>query len=162
MINEVGVDVARYYFLMRDPATHLEFDIEQAKKTSMDNPVYYVQYAYARISSVFREMEKKDLSNIKIDQKHESFHNEQEKLLAKNLIYFPEVVKRSALARQPYMICNYVTDLAGSFHTFYNNNRILDEENLELTAFRLNLCRATRQVLKNALDLLGISAPETM
>ncbi len=162
LINEVGVDVARYYFLMRDPATHLEFDIEQAKKTSMDNPVYYVQYAYARISSVFREMEKKDLSNIKIDQKHESFHNEQEKLLAKNLIYFPEVVKRSALARQPYMICNYVTDLAGSFHTFYNNNRILDEDNLELTAFRLNLCRATRQVLKNALDLLGISAPETM
>ncbi|QPM68837.1 arginine--tRNA ligase [Atribacter laminatus] len=162
LIDEVGVDVARYYFLMRDPATHLEFDIEQAKKTSMDNPVYYVQYAYARISSVFREMEKKNLSNTDIDRKYESFQNEQEKLLAKNLIYFPEVVKRSALARQPYMICNYVTDLAGSFHTFYNNNRILDEDNLELTAFRLNLCRATRQVLKNALDLLGISAPETM
>ena len=162
LIDEVGVDVARYYFLMRDPATHLEFDIEEAKKTSMDNPVYYIQYAYARISSVFREMKKKNLSNIDIEQKNEYFHNDYEKLLAKNLIYFPEVVKRSALARQPYMICNYVTDLAGSFHTFYNNNRILDEENLDLTIFRLKLCRATRQVLKNALDLLGISAPETM
>jgi len=162
LIDEVGVDVARYYFLMRDPATHLEFDIEEAKKTSMDNPVYYIQYAYARISSVFREMKKKNLSNIDIEQKNEYFHNDYEKLLAKNLIYFPEVVKRSALARQPYMICNYVTDLAGSFHTFYNNNRILDEENLDLTVFRLKLCRATRQVLKNALDLLGISAPETM
>jgi len=162
LIDEVGVDVARYYFLMRDPATHLEFDIEEAKKTSMDNPVYYIQYAYARISSVFREMKKKNLSNIDIEQKNEYFHNDYEKLLAKNLIYFPEVVKRSALARQPYMICNYVTDLAGSFHAFYNNNRILDEENLDLTVFRLKLCRATRQVLKNALDLLGISAPETM
>ncbi len=162
LIDEVGVDVARYYFIMRDPATHLEFDIEEAKKTSMDNPVYYIQYAYARISSVFREMEKKGLSKLNTSQVIHSFINEDEKFLAKNLIYFPEVVKRAAIARQPYMVCNYLMDVAGSFHTFYNNNRILDEENPGITSLRLKLCDATRWVIHNALDLLGISAPETM
>jgi len=162
LIDEVGVDVARYYFIMRDPATHLEFDIEEAKKTSMDNPVYYVQYAYARIASVFREMGKKGLSNLDAQLEFDHFANENEKSLAKNLIYFPEMVMRAAVARQPYMICNYLMDVAGSFHAFYNNNRILDEENPKITSLRLDLCRATRQVLKNALELLGISAPETM
>ncbi|MCX6090774.1 MAG: arginine--tRNA ligase, partial [Candidatus Atribacteria bacterium] len=106
LLNEVGTDVARYYFIMRDPATHLEFDIEEAKKESMDNPVFYYQYAHARISSVFREAQKRNLAIDIFDSPYSTFTNDNERTLAKNLIYFPEGVKRSALARQPYMICN--------------------------------------------------------
>lgn len=163
LINEVGVDVARYYFLMRDPETHLEFDVEEAKRQSMDNPVYYVQYAHARIMSLFREARKR---NIEWMPPHEALHfgfeTNEERDIAKAIVYFPEVVKQSALLRQPYLLCNYLHDLAGSFHFFYNLHRIIDEENISRASFRLALCRLTQIVLQNALELLGISAPESM
>ncbi|MBC7217554.1 MAG: arginine--tRNA ligase [Candidatus Caldatribacterium sp.] len=163
LIDEVGVDAARYYFLMRDPETHLEFDIEEAKRQSMDNPVYYVQYAHARITSVFREAEKRNLRWVPHEEALRfGFENEDERDIAKAIVYFPEVVKQSALLRQPYLVCNYLHDLAGSFHSFYNLHRILDGENVPRTSFRLALCRLTQIVLRNALELLGISAPESM
>lgn len=163
LIDEVGVDAARYYFLMRDPETHLEFDIEEAKRQSMDNPVYYVQYAHARITSVFREAGKRNLKWIPFDEALRfGFENEDERDIAKAIVYFPEVVRQSALLRQPYLVCNYLHDLAGSFHSFYNLYRILDGENVPRTSFRLALCRLTQIVLRNALELLGISAPESM
>ncbi len=163
LVDEVGVDVARYYFLMRDPATHLEFDVEEAKKKSMDNPVYYVQYAHARISSLFKEAEKRGIQGFPFEEVIDlGFRSQEEKELAKKIIYFKEVVKNAALLRQPYLICNYLQDLAASFHSFYNLHRILDEEDIHLTSFRLGLCSATRIILRNGFSLLGISAPDTM
>ncbi|HPU08531.1 MAG TPA: arginine--tRNA ligase [Candidatus Atribacteria bacterium] len=162
LIDEVGVDVARYYFLMRDPATHLEFDIEEAKRQSMDNPVYYIQYAHARIASLFRETQKRGITPLPLTDSWSGFPTEQEREISKKIAYFPEMVGRSALSRQPYLICNYLQDLCGDFHSFYNLYRIIDEDNMELTSFRLGLCRAVQIVLKNAFQLLGISAPDTM
>lgn len=163
LIDEVGVDAARYYFLMRDPETHLEFDVEEAKRQSMDNPVYYVQYAHARIVSVFREAQKRGIRWVPFQEALGfGFENEDERDIAKAIVYFPEVVKQSALLRQPYLLCNYLHDLAGSFHSFYNLHRILDTENVPRMSFRLALCRLTQIVLRNALELLGISVPESM
>ena len=163
LVDEVGVDVARYYFLMRDPATHLEFDVEEAKKRSMDNPVYYLQYAHARISSLFKEAEKRGIQALPFGEVIDlGFRSQEEKEVAKKIIYFKEAVKNAALLRQPYLICNYLQDLAASFHSFYNLHRILDEEDMRLTSFRLGLSLATQIVLKNGLSLLGISAPDTM
>lgn len=163
LIDEVGVDVARYYFLMRDPETHLEFDVEEAKRQSMENPVYYVQYAHARIVSVFREAKKRNLEGVSFQEALRfGFENEDERDIARAIVYFPEVVKQSALLRQPYLLCNYLHDLAGSFHSFYNLHRILDADNIPRTSFRLALCRLTQIVLRNALELLGISVPESM
>ncbi|MDI3542705.1 MAG: arginyl-tRNA synthetase [Candidatus Atribacteria bacterium] len=162
LLDEVGADVARYYFLMRDPATHLEFDIEEAKKQSMDNPVYYVQYAHARVSSLFKEAEKRGFTPLSQIGAWSDFPSEEEREIVKKIAYFPETVKRSALLRQPYLICNYLQDLCGDFHSFYNLYRIIDENNPELTSFRLNLCRVVQIVLKNAFQLLGISAPDNM
>ncbi|MCD6156303.1 MAG: arginine--tRNA ligase, partial [Candidatus Atribacteria bacterium] len=158
----VGVDVARYYFLMRDPATHLDFDIEEAKQQSMENPVYYIQYAHARICSLFREADKKGFSILDEDYQTLTFSNLQEREIGKKIAYFPELIRRSALARQPYMICNYLHELAALFHGFYNSYRVVDKENPDLTRSRLLLCRATQIVLQNGLDILGISAPQTM
>ncbi|HSV31432.1 MAG TPA: arginine--tRNA ligase, partial [Atribacteraceae bacterium] len=105
LIDEVGVDVARYYFLMRDPATHLEFDIEEARKQSMDNPVYYVQYAHARIASIFREAERKNLEHLLGDPVFPStFSGDLEKELVKKLVYFPEVIRKSAQLRLPAVV----------------------------------------------------------
>ncbi|MGQ9746848.1 MAG: arginine--tRNA ligase [Candidatus Caldatribacteriaceae bacterium] len=163
LIDEVGVDVARYYFLMRDPATHLEFDVEEAKKKSLDNPVYYIQYAHARISSLFKEAEKR---NIKILPSEEVLDlgckTQEEREIIKKIVYFKEVVKNAALLRQPYLICNYLQELAALFHSFYNLHRIVDEEDIRLTSFRLGLCLATQIVLKNGFSLLGITAPDVM
>ncbi|WP_369019157.1 arginine--tRNA ligase [Thermatribacter velox] len=162
LLDEVGVDVARYYFLMRDPATHLDFDIEEAKQQSMENPVYYIQYAHARICSLFREAEKKGFSVP--EEKYEvlTFSNLEEREIGKKIAYFPELIRRSAVARQPYMICNYLHELAALFHSFYNSYRVVDRGDPGLTHSRLLLCRATQIVLQNGLDILGINAPQTM
>jgi len=163
LMEEVGVDVARYFFLMRDPETHLEFDVEEAKRQSMDNPVYYIQYAHARIASLFKEATKRNVQLIPPEEALEfGFQNDEEREIAKSILYFPEVVKQSALLRQPYLVCNYLHDLAGLFHSFYNLYRVIDEGNLPLTSFRMALCRLTQIVLRNALDLLGVSVPESM
>lgn len=162
LLDEVGVDVARYYFLMRDPATHLDFDIEEAKQQSMENPVYYIQYAHARICSLFREADKKGFSVPDESYQALTFSNLEEREIGKKITYFPELIKRSALAGQPYMVCNYLYELAALFHSFYNSYRVVDKENPDLTCSRLLLCRAAQIVLQNGLDILGISAPQTM
>ncbi|BER92439.1 arginine--tRNA ligase [Atrimonas thermophila] len=162
LLDEVGVDVARYYFLMRDPATHLDFDIEEAKQQSMENPVYYIQYAHARICSLFREAEKKGFSVPEENYEVLTFSNLEEREIGKKIAYFPELIRRSAVARQPYMICNYLHELAALFHSFYNSYRVVDREDPSLTHSRLLLCRATQIVLQNGLDILGINALQTM
>lgn len=158
LIDDIGVDCARYFFLSKALDTHLDFDLTLARTKSNDNPVYYVQYAYARICSVLRQAEKPF-------QKKETYallSHPKEVDLLKHISSFTEVVADAAENRSPNKICNYVQKLATYFHTFYGACKINDKENPELTNERLALCEATRITLKNALYLLGVSAPEVM
>ncbi len=162
LIQEVGKDVARYFFLMRSYDSHTEFDLDVAKSQSMENPVYYIQYAYARICSIIKKAE---LEGIKIGKSKEVnlqlLDKEEEFELIKKLSSLREVVRKSALTWKPHLLTTYLYDLASSFHKYYTVHRIITEDK-ELTKARLLLIDCTRIVLLNILRLLGISAPESM
>lgn len=162
LIREVGKDVARYFFLMRSYDSHTEFDLDVAKSQSMENPVYYIQYAYARICSIIKKAE---LEGIKIDKNKEvNLHlldKEEEFELIKKLSSLREVIRKSALTWKPHLLTTYLYDLASSFHKYYTVHRVITEDK-ELTKARLVLIDCTRVVLFNALKILGISAPESM
>ncbi len=156
--EEVGIDAARYFYIMRSTDSHFDFDLDLAKEESANNPVYYVQYAHARIHSI--------LANIEQDFTEEGadltvLTDEAEIDLMKLLAYFPEEVKLSAASREPHHITSYASELATAFHGFYNNCRVITEDD-ELSRARLYLVRAARQVFKNVLNLLGITAPDQM
>jgi arginyl-tRNA synthetase len=160
LIDEVGRDGVRYFFLMRRVDSHLVFDVDLAKSQSDENPVYYVQYAHARVCSVLREwggdveqLKGADLSRLA---------SEHEAALAQELAQFPELLARAASERAPHLVTHYLhDDVAARFHTYYNAERFLvDDETLRLA--RLALVAATRQVLANGLAVLGVSAPERM
>ena len=155
--EEVGVDAMRYFFAMRSPSTHMDFDMNLAKEQSSNNPVYYAQYAHARLCSVL-EMGKE----IPIIVKGDLLTDKSELDLLKGIAKFPKVVEDAANCRAPYKITNYVHDLAGLVHSFYNNCHVVDKDNLVLSGNRLGLCKATKIVIKNALRLIGVSAPEHM
>ena len=162
VVDEVGRDAARYFFLMRRSDSQLDFDLELAKRQSTENPVYYVQYAHARICSIFetvteRGLVPKDFTKIPLDKLDSS----EEMSLIKLLGQFPEVVEGSALNFEPHRITYYLQELAGLFHSFYNKHRVIGEDP-ELSAARLLLLKCTAQTLKNGLSLLGVSAPERM
>ncbi len=161
--KEVGRDAARYFYVMRKCEQHMDFDLDLAKSQSNDNPVYYVQYAHARVMSVFRQLEEKGLawdraqgsqSLARLTQSHE-----QELLI--NLSRYPEVLETAAINHEPHQITNYLRDLANDFHTYYNAHTFIVDDPALRNA-RLNLISATRQVIGNALRLLGVSAPESM
>src|SRR5665648_168715 len=162
LIREVGKDVARYFFLMRSYDSHTEFDLDVAKSQSMENPVYYIQYAYARICSIIKKAEQE---GIKIDKNKEvNLHlldKEEEVKLIKKLSSLKEVVRKSALTWKPHLLTTYLYDLASSFHKYYTVHRVITED-IELTKARLILIDCTRIVLLNALNILGISTPESM
>lgn len=162
LIQEVGKDVARYFFLMRSYDSHTEFDLDVAKSQSMENPVYYIQYAYARICSIIK---KAGQAGIGIDKNKEInlqlLDREEEFELIKKLSSLKEVVRKSALTWKPHLLTIYLYDLASSFHKYYTIHRIITEDE-ELTKARLLLIDCTRIVLLNTLRLLGISAPERM
>lgn len=161
VIDEVGVDATRYYFVMRRSDSHLDFDLELAKKESTDNPVFYVQYANARIASIYRAMKERGITMADVSELDDSLISSvEEKKLTTRLSMFPEEVEKAAQELAPHRIVNYVHDLAGDFHSFYNAHRVLDES--PSRASRLLLVEATRIVLSNALGILGISAPERM
>jgi arginyl-tRNA synthetase len=160
LIDEVGRDAVRYFFLMRRVDSHLVFDIDLAKSQSEDNPVYYVQYAHARLCSVLREwggdpaaLAGADLSRL---------GNAYEVALAAKLAQFPEVLAHAAEECSPHLLTYYLhDDVAARLHTYYNAERFLvEDEALKLA--RLALVAATRQVLANGLAVLGVSAPERM
>ena len=154
--QEVGTDAARYYYVMRSTDSHLDFDLELAKEESSNNPVYYVQYAHARIHSIL------DNAELKADDENlDLLTNEAEIDLMKMLAKFPEEIKMIAESRQPHHLTTFAYDLATAFHSFYNNCRV-NTDNDKLAKARLYLVNAARQVLKNVLTLLGISAPEQM
>ena len=163
LIEEVTSEAARFFYINRKGNQHLDFDLDLAKEQSKDNPLYYVQYAHARICSIFDKLEenkksyKESIAMDSLDQ----LNSEQEIEIQKLLSQFPEVVIRSAANYEPHLICYYLRQLAGTFHSYYNNEKILVEEESTLQA-RLFLISAVRQVVFNGLTILGISAPETM
>lgn len=159
LMDEAGSDVTRFFFLMRDPNTHLEFDIAQAKEASDKNPVFYLQYAHARIQSILRKVEQEYTFSKNPELKHLTHSSEIN--LIKSLIRFPEMVLSAAESREPHRLINYLDDLASHFTTFYHDCRILGEKE-RLVQARSALAKATAQVLANGLGILGISAPDEM
>jgi arginyl-tRNA synthetase len=160
LMDEVGADVTRFFFLMRAPGTHLEFDIAQAKDASDKNPVFYLQYANARVQSILRKATEV-LTDLPSNPDLTKLEHEAEMALIKILLDFPEVVQRSAEAMEPHRIITYLNDVAATFTQFYHHCRILGEDN-DLAAARIALLKATSSVLVNGLIILGISAPDRM
>jgi arginyl-tRNA synthetase len=161
LMDEVGSDVTRFFFEMRDPNTHLEFDVGQAKEAGEKNPVFYLQYAHARIHSILRKVAQEYDFDIEEQPKLELLTHESETALIKSLLRFPEMIKSAANSREPHRLINYLEDLASHFTSFYHDCRILGEEE-ELVQARSALAKATAQVLANGLGILGISAPKKM
>jgi arginyl-tRNA synthetase len=161
LVEEVGLDAVRYFFAMRSADTHMDFDLDLAVSQSNENPVYYAQYAHARICSILRQAEEQGLaSEDKIDLK--LIGTEKEVDLLKKLGEFPQMIADAAEKRTPHRVANYINDLASAFHSFYNANKVLDEENRKLTTARLALVKVVRVTLQNALALIGVAAPEKM
>ena len=155
LINEVGLDVARFFFLQRGANSHLNFDLKLAKEKSQKNPVYYVQYAYARMSGILRKAKIKPLKDFVLLEKEEELD------LIKQLIRFPEIIEDTVKDYQIQRISQYAIDLAESFHKFYQFCPVIGEDK-KLTASRLALVKVAQDILKQTLDLMGISAPEKM
>ena len=161
--REVGNDAARFFYVMRKSEQHLDFDLDLAKSQSRDNPVYYVQYAHARVCSVVRQLHEKGLSR---DEARGLAHlarltEPHEEALLVALSRYPEVVEAAALQHEPHQLAHYLRELANAFHAYYNEHRVLVPDDA-LRDARLNLSLATRQVIGNGLQLLGVSAPEVM
>jgi arginyl-tRNA synthetase len=159
--HEVGEDAARFFYVLRRSEQHMEFDLDLAKSESSDNPVYYVQYAHARIASVMRELVKQGYEWTH-DRTHLSLlNNQHEQVLLNTLARYPEVIESAAAAREPHQIAYYVRDLAHGLHTYYNAHKILVEDQ-NVRSARLSLLQAVQQVLRHGLGILGVSAPEKM
>ena len=161
--NEVGNDACRFFYVTRKADQHMDFDLELAKSESKDNPVYYIQYAHARVCAVLRKL---DSEGMAWDQAAglaslERLESETEKDLVKQLAKYPETLQHAALNFEPHMLANYLRDLAGDFHTWYNGHKLIIDD-AELRNARLTLSVSVRQVLANGLKLLGVSAPEQM
>lgn len=160
LIEQVGADVTRFFFLMRSPDTHLNFDLELAEEESEKNPVFYLQYAHARICSVLDKAEEVGFSHDE-DADLALLTHEDEIALIKELLRFPRELQNAADARAPHFVPNYLRDVATAFSQFYDNCRIIGEEQ-ELASARMRLALAAKTVLKNGLTVLGISAPRQM
>jgi len=161
--KEVGNDAARFFYVLRKCEQHMDFDLDLAKSQSNDNPVYYIQYAHARICSVFRQMAEKNFSHDKkmgsenitlLTENHET-------ALVTSLAKYPEILEKAALNEEPHQLAHYLRDLANELHTYYNAHQFI-VDNEAIRNARFSLINATRHVLRNGLNLLGVSAPESM
>ena len=161
LVSEVGVDAARFFYVMRRADQHLDFDLDLAKAQSNDNPVYYVQYAHARICSVMRQFGQARLGRLAPGALAETLTETPERDLALLVARYPDTVESAGRAREPHQLTNFLRDLATAFHAYYNAHRILVED-AQLRHARLHLVLALRQVLANGLELLGVSAPNEM
>ncbi|MGI9228778.1 MAG: arginine--tRNA ligase [Gammaproteobacteria bacterium] len=163
LVDEVGIDAARFFYVMRKSEQHLDFDLELAKSQSNDNPVYYIQYAHARICSVWKQLQEQSrhydqeagLANLGL------LDSESEQQLMTLLSRYTEQVLNAALACEPHSLCFYLQELAHGFHSYYNTHQFLTD-NDALRNSRIALCLATKQVISNGLTILGVSAPEKM
>ena len=161
--EEVGNDAARFFYVMRKCEQHMDFDLDLARSQSNDNPVYYIQYAHARVCSVLRQLAEKNLShdvqagNDNLAMLTESHETD----LAVTMARYPEVVEKAAINAEPHLLVHYLRELANQFHTYYNAHQFIVDDDAIRNA-RLNLISAARQVIHNGLRLLGVSAPESM
>lgn len=161
LVDEVGLDATRYFFAMRSSDTHMDFDLDLAVSESNENPVYYAQYAHARICSILRSGEEQGITVDK-NADFSLIGAEKEIELLKKLGEFPQAVGEAALKRVPHRVTNYIMELASTFHSFYNAEKVLDSEQPERTKARLALIKTVQITLRNALALIGVSAPEKM
>lgn len=162
VVQDVGGDAARYIFLTRRSDSHLDFDLDVAKEQSRENPVYYVQYAHARLASLFREAETRNISIPKSDAVDLSLLElEEERNIIKALAKYPEVIEEAALAYEPHRLTFYLQDLAGLLHNYYFKHRVITED-LNRTAVKLFLMKQVKTVIQSALKILGVNAPERM
>lgn len=160
LVEEVGLDAVRYNFAMRAGDSHMDFDLDLAVKQSNENPVYYAQYAHARISSILRQAKEQGLAASK---EHLNLLNAEKEIdVLKKVGDFPQVVADAAKNRTPHRITNYIQELAATFHSFYNAEKVLDADNKDRSEARLSLITAVRTTIANALKLIGVSAPEKM
>lgn len=161
LMEEVGKDAMRYFFNMRSSDSHLDFDMDLARSESNENPVYYVQYAHARICSMLRQAEEKGFA-INEEYNADLLTSEKELELLRLLGEFPQVIVEAAEKRIPHKITQYVFELSTALHSFYNAEKVLDENNTEQTLARIALIKAVRITLVNGLKIIGVSAPESM
>ena len=161
LCEDVGRDAARFFYALRKPDQHMDFDLDLAKSQSSDNPVYYVQYAHARICSVFRQLDEKGIQINLAEANHGLLIEPRESDLLHKLSRYPEIVESAARAYEPHQVAYYLRELANDFHTYYNAHPFIAAES-DLRLARLSLIDAVRQVLANALALLGVTAPERM
>ncbi len=161
LVDEVGVDAVRYFFVMRSGETQMDFDLDLATKKSNENPVYYAQYAHARTCSILRQAKEKGFS-VDVKENYDFINHEKEYEVIKLMGEFPNVVADAAAKRRPHLICNYVNDLATAFHSLYNAEKVINEEDNAKTNEKLALIQALEITIKNALNLIGVSAPERM
>jgi arginyl-tRNA synthetase len=161
--EEVGNDAARFFYVMRKCEQHMDFDLDLAKSQSNDNPVYYIQYAHARVCSVLRQLAEKNLSHdVKAGNDNLAVLAESHETdLAVTLAKYPEVVEKAAVNAEPHLLVHYLRELANQFHTYYNAHQFIVDDDAIRNA-RLNLISAASQVIHNGLRLLGVSAPESM
>lgn len=159
LISDVGVSATRYYFVTRSGSSHLDFDIDLAKSLSSDNPVYYAMYSHARLVSM---LDSAKLKGLTIDKSAHLLTEPVEIELLKTIAGFQDAILEAGLTREPYKITIYIQKLASQINEFYTKCRVLDEGNPDLSASRLSLCKASAQTLKNALDLIGVKAPNRM
>src|SRR5690606_8418724 len=161
--EEVGNDAARFFYVMRSNDQHLDFDLELAKSRSNENPVYYIQYAHARVASVFRQLEERGLSwdrDVGLSQLG-ALTEPHEEALMRTVSRYPEIIELAAANRAPHHLVHYLRDLANDFHTYYNAHTFIVDEEVVRNA-RLALIAAAQQVIASGLRILGVSAPESM
>jgi arginyl-tRNA synthetase len=159
LMDEVGEDVTRFFFLMRSPNTHLEFDVAKAKEAGEKNPVFYLQYAHARIQSILRKVD--EIAEITVDVDLTVLTHDSEITLIKKMLSFPDAVSLAASHREPHRVITYLNELASNFTTFYHDCRIVGEDEAVMQA-RSELAKAVAAVLRNGLGILGITAPDRM
>jgi arginyl-tRNA synthetase len=162
LLDDIGVDATRWFMLWRSHETTVDLDLEIARSQSSENPVYYVQYAHARITGILRKAAEEGTAAEPAVSARRAPLQESEKLLVKRLLEFPEEVRAAAARRAPHRICAYSTAVAADFHAFYRDCQVVGVEGEGVEASRLALCLATKRTIAAALGLLGISAPERM
>ena len=160
LIDEVGPDVTRFFFIMRSMNTHLNFDLDLAKEQSDANPVFYIQYAHARCCNIIRRFDG-DVDSLDISVL-ENLKTDIESQLISKLLKFPEVIKKCSDTLEPQNISNYLSELSSTFHSYYARERVVDPDNKDLTHARIYLVNAIRIVIRNGLSVLGVSSPRKM
>jgi len=162
LLSEVGKDAVRFFFLTRDLNTHMEFDIDLAKKQSKENPVFYIQYAFARLNSIFEKLKVKS-EKLKVKKEDLMFLKEEDELrLLKDIVRFPEIIKDISENYQVHHLAQYTFNLASDFHKFYEKHHVIQENDVKLQSARLLLSKGVHTVLKICLELMGLSTPERM